>query len=60
MSREQHAGQNNNIKTDNSSFEKVEQFEYSGKTLTNRNSIREEINSRLKSRNAGYHSVQNI
>ena len=30
-----------------------------GKTLTNQNSIQEEIKSRLKSGNAYYHSVQN-
>jgi hypothetical protein len=38
----------------------VEQFKYLGKTLTNKNSIQEEIKSRLKSGNAGYYSVQNI
>jgi len=31
-----------------------------GTTLTNQNSIAEEIKSRLKSRNACYHSVQNL
>jgi hypothetical protein len=31
-----------------------------GTTLTNQNSIREEIKSRLKSGNACYHSVQNL
>ena len=38
----------------------MEEFKYLGKTLTNQNSIQEEIKSRLKSRNACYHSVQNI
>jgi hypothetical protein len=38
----------------------VEQFKYLGTALTNQNSIQEEIKSRLKSRNACYHSVQNI
>jgi len=38
----------------------VEQFKYLGTTLTNENSIQEEIKSRLKSCNACYHSVQNI
>ena len=33
---------------------------YLGTTLTNRNSINEEIKSRLKSGNASYHSVQNL
>ena len=40
--------------------EMVEQFKYLGTTSINRNSIQEEIKSRLKSENAGYHSVQNI
>ena len=31
-----------------------------GKTLTNQNSIKEEIKSRLKSGNAFYHLVQNL
>ena len=43
---------------DNISFERVERFSYLGKTLTNQNSIEEEIKSRLKSENASYHSVQ--
>jgi hypothetical protein len=47
MSPEQHAGQNHNTKTDNKSFERVEQFKYLGATLTNRNSIQGEIKSRL-------------
>jgi len=38
----------------------VEQFKYLGTTLANKNSIQEEIKSRLKSGNAGYHSVQNL
>jgi RNA:NAD 2'-phosphotransferase (TPT1/KptA family) len=57
MSRNQNAGQGHNIKIDNKSFESVEQFKYLGTTLTNRNSIQEEIKSRLKSGNACYHSV---
>jgi hypothetical protein len=35
MSRDQNAGQNHNIKTDNKSFERVEQFKYLGITLMN-------------------------
>jgi len=34
---------------DKSSFERVEEFKYLGKTLTNPNSIQEEIKSRLNS-----------
>ena len=60
MSRDQKAGRSHNIKTDNSSFERVEEFTYLGTTLTNQNSLQEEIKSRLKSRNACYHSVQNL
>jgi hypothetical protein len=46
--------------TDNNSFDMVEEFKYLGTTLTNQNSIQEEIKSRLKSGNACYHSVQNL
>jgi hypothetical protein len=60
MSRNQNAGQNHNIKLDNKSFERVEQFKYLGKTLTNQNSIQEVIKNRLKSGNACYHSVQDL
>jgi hypothetical protein len=38
----------------------VEHFKYLGTTLTNQNSIHEEIKSRLISGNACYHSVQNL
>ena len=60
ISRDQNAGRSHNMKIDNSSFESLEGFKYLGTTLTNQNSIQEEIKSRLKSGNAGYHSVQNI
>ena len=38
----------------------MEQFKYLGTTLTYQNSIQEEIKSRLKSGNAGYHPLQNL
>jgi hypothetical protein len=47
MSWDQNAGQNHNIKIDNKSFERVEQFKYLGTALTNQNSIQEEIKSSL-------------
>jgi len=43
ISRDQNAGRNHSINTDNSSFERVEEFKYLGTTLKNRNSIQEEI-----------------
>jgi hypothetical protein len=46
MSRDQNAGRSHNIKSDNSSFARVEQVTYLGATLTNQKSIQEEIKSR--------------
>ena len=43
-----------------SAMERAEEFKYLGTTLTNQNSIQEEINSRLKLGNACYYSVQNL
>ena len=48
------------MKLDNSSIERVEEFKYLGTTLTNQNSIQEEIKCRLKLGNACYYSVQNL
>ena len=47
MSNDQNAGQSHNIKIDNSSSERVEEFKYLGTTLTHQNSVQEEIKSRL-------------
>jgi len=52
MSRDQKAGRSHSMKIDNSSIERVEVFKYLGTTLTNKNSIQEEIKSRLKLGNA--------
>jgi hypothetical protein len=41
-------------------FERVGEFKYLGKTLTNQNSIQAEVKSRLKLGNACYYSVQNL
>ena len=60
MFRDQNARWSQNIKISNSSFERVEEYEYLGTVLTNQNYIQEEIKSRLKSRNACYYSVQNL
>ena len=48
------------MRIDNSIFERVEEFKYLGTILTNKNSIVEEIKSRLRSGNACCHSVQNL
>ena len=60
MYRDQNAGRNHSVRIDNSTFESVEEFKYLGTTLTNQNSIAEEIKSRLRSGNACCHSVQNF
>ena len=60
MSRDQNAGRNHRVRIDNGTFERVEEFKYLGTTLTNQNSILEEIKNRLRSENACYLSVQNL
>jgi len=60
MSRDQNAGRNYSMKTDNSFFESVEEFKYLRTTLTNQNSVQVEIKSRLKSGNACCHLVHNL
>ena len=59
MSRDRNAGRGHSVKID-SSIERVEEFKYLGTTITDQNSIQEEIKSRLKLGNACYHSVQNL
>jgi len=60
MSRNQNAGRIHNLMLANSSSEMAERFRYFGTTLTNQNSIQEEIKSRLESENVCYHSVQKL
>jgi len=61
MSRDQNAGRIHSVRIDNNSiFKSVEEFKYLGTTLTNQNSIAEEIKSRLRPGNDCYHSVHNL
>jgi hypothetical protein len=60
MFRNQDAGQSHNIKNDDGSFERVEDFKYLGKNLKLQNSIQEEVKSILESGNACYHSMQHL
>ena len=55
MYRDQNAGRSHSIKFDNISFERVVEFKYLEKTLTNKNSIHEETKSKLNSGNTCYH-----
>jgi hypothetical protein len=48
MSRDQTAGRSHSIKIDNNSFERAEELKYLVTTLTNHNSIQEEIKGTLK------------
>ena len=48
MSRDRNAGRGQSVKIDNTSIERVEEFKYLGTTITDQNSIQEEIKSRLK------------
>jgi hypothetical protein len=60
MSHSQKIGQTRSIKIANRSFEDVAKFKYFGTTLTEQNWMQEEINSRINSGNACYHSVQSL
>jgi len=44
------------VRSDNITFERVEEFKYLGTNLTNQNSIPEEIKSRLRSENTSAES----
>ena len=57
--RDQNPGRIHSMRIDNSSFERVKEFKYMGATLTDQNSIAEQIKRGLRSGNACYHSVQN-
>jgi len=60
MPRVQNEGRSHNIKIDKISFEWAGELKYLGTTLTNQNSIQEEIKSKLESGNACFNSVQNL
>ena len=60
VSRDQNAGRIHSVKIDNSSIERAEEFRYLGTTLTNQNSIQEEIKCMLKLGNVCYYAVQNL
>ena len=60
VSRDQNAGRIHSVRIYNSSIERVEELKYLETTLTNQNSIQEEIKIRLKLGNACYYSVQNL
>jgi hypothetical protein len=51
LSRQQNAGQNQDVKIADRSFENVSQFKYLGMTVTNQNLIQGEIKRRLSSGN---------
>jgi hypothetical protein len=48
------------MQIENKFFENMEQFKFLETTVTNQNSIEEEINRRLNSGNACYYSAQNL
>jgi hypothetical protein len=60
LSHNRNADQNQDIKIGNKSFGNMSYFMYLGMTVTNQNLIQEEIERRLNSGNACYHSVQNL
>jgi hypothetical protein len=60
MSGEQTAGLGHILEGVNCSIERVEEFKYLGTTLTDQNSIQEEVKSTLKLGNACCQSVQKL
>jgi hypothetical protein len=60
MSRGQKIGKKHSTKVSKRSFEDVEKLKYLGTTLTDKNFMHAEINSRLNSANACYRSVQSL
>jgi len=61
MFGDRNAGRSHSIKIDSSPFQRVvEEFKYLGTTITDQNSIQEEIKSGLNSANACCYSVKNL
>jgi hypothetical protein len=60
ISRDQNAGRSQNIKTSNSSFERVVELKYFGTILKNQNSVQGEIKSRPNNGSARSHSMKNL
>jgi hypothetical protein len=58
--RRQTTGESNYIKTENRSFKNLSQFKYLGMAVISQNLIEEKIETKFNSRNACYHSVQNL
>jgi hypothetical protein len=58
--RLQNLGRNRDMMIANRSIENVSEFKYLGSTVTSLNLIQEEIERRLTSGNACYHSIQNL
>jgi hypothetical protein len=60
MSLSQQVEQKRSMKIVNRSFEDVGKFKYPGTIPTSQNFMHEDINSRINSGNACYHSVQSL
>jgi len=60
IKRMHHTGQNHISSIPNKSSDNLAKFKYLGTAVTNKICIREEIKSTVNSRNACYHSVQNV
>jgi hypothetical protein len=60
MPRDYNSRPRHNMKVNNRSFKILEGLKYLGTTLILKNSIREEIRSRLNSGNMSYHWVQKV
>ena len=52
--------ENEHVKIDTNSYEKVKTFKYLGSLVSNQNSIQDKIKCRLKAGNSCYYSVQTL